>query len=216
MLGDGLLPSAIVTVVLIIVAYVKFGKDRIEKSELQIYLVVGLAVEALAWLGKRYNSIGSFLMVGMVLVFSAVTLRILNRPHPGESRLQGKLAVGVCVIVALLCWLSLRTTVEVDTQVKNNDLVLTLRAKFKENPAMKATSEWKDAFGHNIASGSPLSEAETVMPIQGEHLVVRVVDSVGASEVYDYYFAPWAHGFDVAQNQVVAQDSGAPENPAAQ
>lgn len=204
MLGQGLVPSAIVTCVILLAAYVlrdKRGK-YLANANVWVFLVVAFVVEAVAWLGVRHNLAIEYVRMAAILVFGIATLLILNKHRAGDVPAPRKWDIVICCCVALLCVLSMHTSVNVETKPAADNVKATLSAARESNPITGATYEWVNAFGEVVAPKTPLPVGESNLPIQADHLVVRATDSAGATIRYDYYYASWMHNFAGSRQQV--------------
>ena len=195
LLGAGLLPSAIVTCVLLVIIYVYRNKAKtyLENGTIWICLIVALVVEVVAWLGVRHNLISEYVKMAVILAFGIATLLILNRRGKGGVLAPRRWDVIVCCCVGLLCIVSLHTSVTAKTEPVEDDVKTTIAATRDSNPITKATYQWVTSFGDVILPETPLPAGESSLPILADHLIVRATDSVGATIRYDYYYASWKH-----------------------
>ena len=204
LLGSGLLPSAIVTCVLLVAVYVFRDKMKgyLADGTIWVCLVVALVIEVIAWLGIRHNLISEYVKMALILAFGIATLWILNRRRDGGVLAPRKWDIVVCCCVGLLCVVSLRTTVTAKTESTVDDVKTTLAAAKDSNPITKATYQWVNSFGEVVAPEAPLPSGESKLPIQADHLIVRATDSAGATIRYDYFYASWKHRFEEARKRV--------------
>lgn len=245
LLSQGLWPSVAVGIPLVIVLFwqVHNYKEGAGDTRLALTIIAAFVSEAIAWQGMRHNSVSSFLMLGMVAVFAAVTVVIINRKAPGGQGAPKILVYGVCACVALLCWLSLRPAAKVSAETKPEGVALTIEETRGDRKIVTVTYQWQDAMGTTVVPDTPLpvvpvdvpaeptaetpteatsaAEAPAVptlpakstatLPVVADHLVVRVRNEQGITACYDYYFAPWMHGFKQAREALgIAVEQPAP------
>ncbi len=192
MLNAGYWINVVVTLVFAIMFYAQYERMKMpeHKNLLWISLISLFICEAVAWQMKMHFSVYGIIILACVFLVAVATVLVVNRSHPDEIIPDKHYKIAICFCVALLCVISMQTTVKVNAEVaeSNNSIQLNIEAKEDDITIENIEYKWQDILGRQIDESVSTKDMHQKLDVKGNILTVKVTDSDGYVATYYYWF----------------------------